>query len=141
MKKEKTEQLQQIPISLTPVLKDTKIELSKASGHAMAFAPSMSSYLELAEVIKTLDKVNPTETMAKQAREARLKMVKVRTAAEEIKDLRKEGIRAEGDLIQALFNVVKNSCLVTETEFTEIEKHQERKEAVKWAKIWLEKIQ
>ena len=139
--KEKTEELQQIPISLTPVLKDTKIELSKAEGHAMAFAPSMSEYLELAEVIKTLDKANPTEVMAKQAREARLKMVKVRTGAEEIKDLRKEGIRAEGDLIQALFNVVKNSCLVTETEFTEIEKHQERMEAKRQAELSAARIE
>ncbi len=105
--------VQVIPAELSPVIKDTKIELSKAEGHAMAFAPSMANYLELAETIKTLDKVNPTEIMAKQAREARLKMVRVRTAAEEIKDLRKEGIRAEGDLIQALFNVVKNSCFVT----------------------------
>lgn len=124
-----TTAVQIIPAELSPVLKDTKIELSKAESHAMAFAPSMATYLELAETIKGFDKINPTEIMAKQAREARLKMVKVRTSAEEIKDLRKEGIRAEGDLIQALFNVVKNSCIVTETEFTEIEKHRERKEA------------
>lgn len=127
--------VQIIPAELSPVLKDTKLELSKAESHAMAFAPSMATYLELAETIKGLDKINPTEIMAKQAREARLKMVKVRTAAEEIKDLRKEGIRAEGDLIQALFNVVKNSCIVTETEFTEIEKHQERKEAERQAAL------
>lgn len=124
-----TESLELIPAQLSPVLKDTKIEISKAEGHAMAFAPSMGQYLELAEIIKGLDKINPTEIQAKQAREARLKMVKVRTSAEEIKDLRKEGIKAEGDLIQALYNVVKNSCIVTETEFAEIEKHQERAEA------------
>jgi len=139
--KEKTETLQLIPVELSPILKDTKIELSKAEGHAMAFAPSMGSYLELAEVIKGLDKVNPTEAMAKQAREARLKMVKVRTAAEEIKDLRKEGIKAEGDLIQSLYNVVKNSCLVTETEFTEIEKHQERMEANRQAELSATRIE
>jgi hypothetical protein len=130
-----------IPESLSPVLKDTKIELSKAEAHAVAFAPSMQSYIELAENLKGLDKINPTETDAKIARENRLKMVKVRTAAEEIKDLRKEGIKAEGDLIQALYNVVKNSCLVTETEFTEIEKHQERVEAQMQAELAAARIE
>lgn len=117
-----------IPIELSPVLKDTKIEIGKAQQHAIAFAPSMQDYITLSAVINDLDKVNPSEMDAKRAREARLKMVKVRTGAEEIKDLRKEGIKAEGDLIQALYNVVKNSCIVTETEFSEIEKHQERVE-------------
>lgn len=131
MKKQQTETEMAIviPIELSPVLKDTKIETSKAQQHAIAFAPSMQEYITLSAVINDLDKVNPSEMDAKRAREARLKMVKVRTGAEEIKDLRKEGIKAEGDLIQALFNVVKNSCLVTENEFTEIEKHQERVEA------------
>jgi len=130
-----TTEIQIIPAELSPVLKDTKIELSKAESHAMAFAPSMASYIELADKIKGMDKTNPSETDAKIARENRLKMVKVRTGAEEIKDLRKEGIKAEGDLIQALFNVVKNSCLVTENEFTEIEKHQERIEAKRQAEL------
>lgn len=122
-----------IPVELSPVLKDTKIEINKAQGHAMAFAPAMQDYITLSAVINDLDKVNPSEMDAKRAREARLKMVKVRTGAEEIKDLRKEGIKAEGDLIQALYNVVKNSCIVSETELQEIEKHQERAEAKRQA--------
>lgn len=127
-KLQETTELQIIPAELNPVIQDTKIELSKAQSHARAFAPSMASYLDLAKNITGLNKDNPTETDAKIARENRLKMVKVRTAAEEIKDLRKEGIKAEGDLIQALYNVVKNSGIVTETEFAEIEKFAERKE-------------
>ena len=127
-KTEPTQELQIIPAELSPVIQDTKIELSKAESHARAFAPSMQTYVELADKLKGLNKDNPTDADAKIARENRLKMVKVRTSAEEIKDLRKEGIKAEGDLIQALYNVVKNSCIVTETEFTEIEKFAERKE-------------
>lgn len=135
--KEKTKksELQIIPADLNTAIETTKIERSKAEQHAMAFAPSMNEYLTYAEVIKGLNRDNPTDTDAKKAREARLRLVKVRTGAEEIKDVRKEGIRAEGDLIQALFNVVKNSCLVTETEFTEIEKHQERLEEKREAEL------
>jgi hypothetical protein len=127
-KTETTQELQIIPAELSPVIQDTKIELSKAESHARAFAPSMQTYVELADKLKGLNKDNPTDADAKIARENRLKMVKVRTSAEEIKDMRKEGIKAEGDLIQALYNVVKNSCIVTENEFSEIEKFAERKE-------------
>lgn len=131
-----TQELQIVtPTELTEVLSNTKIELSKAEQHAVAFAPSMQEYLTLSKEINGLDKLNPSEADAKKARETRLKMVKVRTGAEEIKDIRKEGIKAEGDLIQSLFNVVKNSCLVTEAEFTEIEKHQERQEAKRKAEL------
>jgi predicted NUDIX family phosphoesterase len=138
--KEKTE-LQLIPAELNTAIKDTKIEHSKAEQHALAFAPSMQEYLTYAEIIKGLNRENPTDKDAKIARENRLKLVKVRTNAEGIKDLRKEGIRAEGDLIQALFNVVKNSCLVTETEFTEIEKHQERLEEKRQADLSASRIE
>lgn len=131
----KSTELQIIPAELNTAIEGTKIEHSKAEQHAMAFAPSMQEYLTYAEIIKGLNRDNPTDIDAKKARETRLKLVKVRTSAEGIKDLRKEGIRAEGDLIQALFNVVKNSCIVTETEFTEIEKHQERLEEKRQAEL------
>lgn len=137
----KSTELQIIPAQLDTAIADTKIERSKAEQHAMAFAPSMKLYIEISDMIKSLNKTNPSDTDAKIARENRLKLVRVRTGAEEIKDIRKEGIRAEGDLIQALFNVVKNSCLVTETEFTEIEKHQERLEEVRKAELAAARIE
>lgn len=140
MKKE-TAELQIIPAELNTAIEGTKIEHSKAEQHALAFAPSMQEYLTYAEIIKGLNRDNPTDIDAKRARETRLKLVKVRTNAEGIKDLRKEGIRAEGDLIQALFNVVKNSCIVTETEFTEIEKHQERLEEKRQAELSASRIE
>lgn len=138
----KTEKLEivTVPTQLKPVVDSSKIEVSKAQMHAIAFAPSMQDYLTIADNITGLNKVDPSETDAKTARENRLKLVKVRTGAEEIKDVRKEGIKAEGDLIQALFNVVKNSCIVTETEFLEIEKHQERKEKERQDNLSTERI-
>lgn len=138
-KKQKSELEIIVPNELQPVVNNTKVEASKAEQHAMAFAPSMGEYITLAETIKKLNKSNPSANDAKLAREARLKMVKVRTGAEEIKDARKEGIKAEGDLIQALFNVVKNSCILTEGEFMEVEKHQERIEAKRIEDLVLER--
>jgi hypothetical protein len=129
MKNKPTETLELVvPEKFNEVVQTSKIELNKAQQHAVAFAPSMTDYHNIAATLTELNKIDPSSMDAKRAREARLKMVKVRTAAEEIKDQRKEGIKAEGDLIQALYNVVKNTCIVTEGEFAEIEKHQERKE-------------
>lgn len=119
----------------TEVVSKSKIEPTKAQEHAMAFAPLMIQYHELAVVLSDLDKVNPTPEHAKKAREARLKMVKIRTGSEDIKDERKSIILIESNLIQDLHNVVKNTCALTEAEFMAIEKHQERLEADRLEKI------
>lgn len=119
----------------TEVVQKSKIELTKAQEHALAFAPLMQQYHELASVMADLDKVNPTTDHAKKARETRLKMVKIRTGAEIVKDDRKSVLLIESNLIQDLHNVVKNTCALTESEFLAIEKHQERIESERLEKI------
>jgi len=141
MAKVKTQELSVIEQpEFTEVVSKSKIELSKAQQHAVAFAPSMNQYHELAAVLSDLDKVSPTAEDSKKAREARLKMVKIRTGAETIKDDLKAIILVEGNLIQDLFNVVKNTCLLTEAEFTAVEKHQERIEAAKKEVLYTERV-
>jgi hypothetical protein len=120
---------------LVAVVKKSTIELTKAQAHAAAFSPFMIQYHELAAVLSDLDKTNPTAEDAKKAREARLKMVKIRTGSEAIKDERKAIMLIESNLIQDLFNVVKNTCALTEAEFMAIEKHQERIEAERLEKL------
>lgn len=114
---------------LNDLAKKSGIELTKAEAHVRAFHPSLISLGELSRPLAGLDKENPTSEHAKIARENRLKIVKIRTGAEAIKDERKEHINAEGKLIQDSFNLIKSACIVTENEYVEIEKHQERAEA------------
>lgn len=120
---------------LTAVVKKSTIDLTKAQEHALAFAPYMQQYHELASVLSGMDKVSPTADDAKKAREARLKMVKIRTGSETIKDERKAIMLIESNLIQDLYNVVKNTCALTESEFLAIEKHQERVESERLEKL------
>lgn len=120
---------------LTAIVKKSNIELTKAQSHALAFAPLMQQYHELAAVLSGLDKVNPTAADAKTARDTRLKMVKVRTGADTIKDDRKAILLIESSLIQDLRNVVANTCALTEAEFITVEKHRERVEAERLEKI------
>lgn len=114
---------------LTELAQKSGIELTKAEAHVSAFHPAFAELSELSRPLATLDKENPTADHAKIARETRLKIVKVRTGSESIKDERKKVLLAEGNLIQSAFNLVKDACILTESEYEEIEKHQERVEA------------
>lgn len=116
----------------------TGIETVKAHQHAQAFAPSMAAYSEIAANLATLDKAIPEH--AKLARENRLKMVKVRTGAKDIKDDRKANLLLEANLIQGLFNVVESTCKLTEADFENIEKYQEQLEKERKEKIAAERL-
>lgn len=120
---------------LTELAQKSGIELTKAEAHVSAFHPAFAELSELSRPLATLDKENPTADHARIARENRLKIVKIRTGSESIKDERKRGLLAEGNLIQSAFNLVKDACILTESEYEEIEKHQERAEAQKRAEL------
>jgi len=120
---------------LTELAQKSGIELTKAEAHVSAFHPAFAELSELSRPLATLDKENPTADHARIARENRLKIVKIRTGSESIKDERKKVLLAEGNLIQSAFNLVKDACILTESEYEEVEKHQERVEAQKRAEL------
>ena len=128
----KAEQTTEIAVventKLTELAQKSGIELTKAEAHVSAFHPAFAELSELSRPLATLDKENPTADHARIARENRLKIVKVRTGSESIKDERKKVLLAEGNLIQSAFNLVKDACILTESEYEEIEKAEERRE-------------
>lgn len=135
MKKEK--QTKEVAVienpKFTELISKSGIELTKAEAHVSAFHPKLAELSELSRPLAGLDKENPDH--AKIARENRLKIVKVRTGSESIKDELKKALLAESNLIQSAFNLVKDACILTESEYEEIEKHQERVEAQKRAEL------
>lgn len=120
---------------LTELIQKSGVELTKAEAHVSAFHPALFELSELSRPLAGLDKVNPSSEHARIARENRLKIVKIRTGSESIKDERKKVLLAESNLIQSAFNLVKDACILTESEYEEIEKHQERIEAQKRAEL------
>lgn len=120
---------------LTELIQKSGVELTKAEAHVSAFHPSLFRLSELSRPLADLDKTNPTIEHAKTARENRLGIVKIRTGAESVKDELKKVVLAEGNLIQSAFNLVKDACVLTESEYEQIEKHQERIEAQKRAEL------
>lgn len=117
------------------------VELTKAEAHVASFAEKFKELAELSRPLADLDKENPTAEHAEIARKNRLKLVKVRTGSEAIKDERKKLLLAESNLIQSTHNLVKDACLLTEAEYEEIEKYQERIEAQRRAELKANRIE
>ena len=123
---------------LTEIIQKSGVELTKAEAHVSAFHPALK---ELAELSRPLAGLNQEDaTHAKIARDNRLKLVKVRTGAESIKDDRKKLLLAESNLIQSAFNLVKDACILTESEYEEIEKAEERREKARKEVLKSERI-
>lgn len=125
---------------LSEIIKKSGVELTKAEAHVSAFHPALIELSELSRPLALLDKENPSNEHARIARENRIKIVKVRTGSEAIKDDRKKLLLAESNLIQSAFNLVKDACILTESEYEEIEKHQQRVEAQKRAELKANRI-
>jgi hypothetical protein len=123
---------------LAEIVQKSGVELTKAEAHVSAFHPALKELAELSRPLSGLNQEDPTH--AKIARENRLKLVKVRTGAESIKDDRKKLLLAESNLIQSAFNLVKDACILTESEYEEIEKAEERREKAHREVLKLERI-
>ena len=109
-----------------PLTQSSGIE--KAEVYAATFAPFMIKLKELSDKAAMINKVEPTQSDAKIARQIRLDLVKNRTATTKQKDTSKQALLAEGNLIQGLHNIVINTSNLIEPELESIEKHAENKE-------------
>ena len=124
---------------LDEIVQKSGVELTKAEAHVKAFHPALSELAELSRPLANLSSENPDD--AKIARDCRLKLVKVRTGAESIKDDRKKVLLAESNLIQSAFNLVKDACILTESQYAEIEKAEERREALRREALKAERVE
>ena len=113
----------------------------KAREHLMAFAPMVTELSQLSDQMEAINFSEPTDVDAKAAREIRLKMVKVRTGANNEKDERKKTILQEGNLIQAAYNMIKTACEMKESSLKAVEEYRERIEAEKKARVTAERME
>jgi len=129
----------QLP-EVTELVQKSGIELTKAEAHVFAFKDKFESLAELSRPLADLNKENPSDEDAAIARKTRLALVKIRTGAESVKDERKAVLLTESNLIQGIFNMVKNSCILTEGQYEAIENHRERIEKERKEKIREERL-
>jgi hypothetical protein len=126
-------------LEILDLVKKSGVELTKAETYALSFNPYMAKVIEISNEMKTLNFENPTALDSKKARDLRLQLVPNRTTAEKKKDELKANLLTETNLIQSLFNVVKNTSQLTENQLMDLEKHQEKIEAERKAKLKAER--
>lgn len=123
------------------VIESSGADISKGKLYALHFSENMELVNELTSMAKEqVDFDNPTEEHAKLARAIRLKLVPNRTNAERKKDMLKKNLLVETNLIQSLFNVIKNSSEMVEEMLLDVEKRKEREEKERLDKLREERM-
>ena len=125
---------------LTKVVNESGIQPIEAETIKTSYAPYFVQLTEIKEASTKINFENPTDIDEKIARDLRLKLVKVRTGSESIKDERKRIHLLKSNAEQAAWNLIKANCLVDEERFMQVEKKRElaekaRKEALKVERI------
>lgn len=120
-----------LPTEMLEMAQKLGLVITDAQSIAVKFAPYMAVVNEYSQLIAKIEKVNPTESDAKQAREYRLKLVSNRgkNGMDITHTELKSGLVVRGRYIDSLYNAVENSSRLSELEAESIEKHRERAEA------------
>ncbi len=126
---------------LEKVITDSGLQLNEAEEIKSSYLPFLIQFSEIKELSAKINTENPTELDEKIARDLRLKTVKIRTGADALKADRKRIYLIKGDLEQASFNVIKNTCLLAEAEFEKTEKARAIKEAERIAELKAQRLE
>lgn len=121
--------------AIEKIVSDGGLQINEGAEIKGAYLPMLTSFAEVVEKSAAINSESPTKQDEKLASELRKKLVKIRTGAEEIKDARKKIYLIKGNLEQASFNVIKNSCLLAEDSLRNVEEHSERIETARKAQL------
>jgi len=113
---------------LDEVIVSSGLAIQEGEAAKQSYMPFLMGLADIQEQSKKIDYENPTQIDEKIARELRLKTVKIRTAAADLKDERKRIHMLKGNLEQASYNLIASSCKLAEETFVVVEKATELKE-------------
>ncbi len=122
---------------LAKILTESKLELTEAETIKQSYAPFFAQMATIKEEAKKINYDSPTSLDEKIARELRLRMVKIRTGSETVKDERKRIHLLKSNIEQSAWNLIKTTCLLEEETFNQIEKKREIAEAKRKADLKL----
>lgn len=117
--------------ALEEVVKSSGLQVNEGAEIKGAYLPFLEQFSAILEQSEKINSESPTKEDEKLASELRKKAVKIRTGAEALKDDRKKIYLIKGNLEQASFNVIKNSCLLAEESFRSVEEFSARQEAAR----------
>ena len=113
------------PTQLEEIVKNSGLEIQEGEQIKKSYLPFLE---QLSEVQQQSAKINfsaPGKLDEDIARALRLKTVKIRTGASDLKDDRKRIYLLKGNLEQAAYNLIAASCKLIEEEFYRVEKARE----------------
>lgn len=121
------------------IVKDSGLEIAEGEQIKQSYQPFL---IQLAAIQAQSEKINfadPVEIDETIARELRLKTVKIRTGAADLKDSRKRIHLLKGNLEQAAYNLIAASCKLAEDTFIQVEKAREIAESKRRAVLRAER--
>jgi hypothetical protein len=110
---------------LESVVKESGLAIQEGEEIKQSYLPFIIALSEIQENAGKINFDNPQPIDETIARELRLKTVKIRTGASDLKDSRKRTFLLKGNLEQAAYNLIAASCKLTEETFVNVEKARE----------------
>lgn len=125
---------------LEAVIQQSGLQVNETDEVKSNYLPFLERLHQIKEQSVKINKETPTDIDEKIARELRLKTVKIRTDAEDVKDSRKKIHLLKGNLEQAAYNLIKADCQLIEEAFTQVEKVREIAEKKRKAELKTERL-
>jgi len=113
---------------LEKIITGSGLAIQEGEEIKQSYIPFIVQLSEIQSQASKIDFDNPRSIDESIARELRLKTVKIRTSASDLKDERKKIFLLKGNLEQAAFNLIASSCKLAEETFVRVEKAREIKE-------------
>lgn len=110
---------------LEEVVKNSGLQIQEGEEIKKSYIPYLNQLAEIQEQSKKINFETPAQIDEMIARDLRLKTVKIRTGAKQLKEDRKRVYLLRGNLEQAAFNLISASCELAENVFTQVEKARE----------------
>lgn len=120
---------------LEEVVKNSGLAIQEGEEIKQSYIPFLVQLSEIQDQANKIDFAKPTPTDELIARDLRLKTVKIRTGASDLKDSRKRIHLLKGNLEQAAYNLIAASCKLAEETFVTVEKAREIAEAKRQAEL------
>jgi colicin import membrane protein len=116
-------------VKFDEVIQQSGLAIQEGEEIKQSYLPFAVQLTEVQDQAVKINFENPTPLDETIARELRLKTVKIRTGANDLKDSRKKIHLLKGNLEQAAYNLIAASCKLSEETFTTVEKAREIAEA------------
>ena len=123
-----TEVEENLPALLDKTIKEAGLQLDEGEKIKQSYLPYFEAMAQIKDESTRINWEHPTLTDEKIARDLRLRMVKIRTGSESVKDERKKIHSLKANLEQSTWNLIKSSSLLMEATFEALEKRREIEE-------------